>query len=254
MKKIFILVFALVLILGCSSENDSSSPSGSSDSSSGDTGKGGSLARFTIAKEHLYTVDRRDLKVFSLKTSEDPVFINTVPVGFDIETLFGYNNYLFIGSRNGMFIYDITSPESPSYVSEAQHFTACDPVIANDKYAFVTLNTNNAGCGNTNLNVLKIYNIENIKSPVEIKTYNLAQPIGIGLFGNNLIVCDDEVKIFDVTKAEDAKFVHNLKNVEAFDVIVYGDLLVLIGKTGLHQYRLDPNDIKNTVHLSTIKI
>ena len=45
------------------------------DKSIGDTsgsGTGGSMARFTIVDNHLFTVDNRDLKVFDVTQSESP--------------------------------------------------------------------------------------------------------------------------------------------------------------------------------------
>jgi hypothetical protein len=51
------------------------------------------------------------LNVFSLIDSEKPVKLE-IFIGFDIETLFSYGDNLFIGSRNGMFIYSISNPEN----------------------------------------------------------------------------------------------------------------------------------------------
>ena len=65
--------------------------------------------------------------------------MTVVFIGFDIETLSLYDGYLYIGSRNGMFIYNTTNYEEPALVSQVQHFTTCDPVIANNTHAYVTL-------------------------------------------------------------------------------------------------------------------
>ncbi len=165
--------------------------------------------------------------------------------------MFNYKEYLYIGSRNGIYIYGIQNPEVPNYISDVQHFTACDPVIANDTHAFVTLHSNTF-CGN-NINVLEIYDITNIVQPVLISTRNLAQPKGLALFNNYLIVCDDEVKIFDITDPENSILVNSI-NRNAFDVIVRGNLLILIGESGLYQYQLDQNNIENIEHISTILI
>ncbi len=50
---------------------------------------------------------------------------------------------MFLGSTNGMYIYDISAPDTPKYVSELQHVTSCDPVVVDDKYAYVTLRGGN---------------------------------------------------------------------------------------------------------------
>lgn len=246
MTKYSILI-VLVLFLGCSSDSNSNK----SENGAITDGQGGSLARFTTVNNYLYTVDSQDLNVFSITDNEQPVKVNEVGIGFNIETLFNYKDNLFIGSQNGMFIYSLEKPEEPKYLSEAQHFTACDPVVANDKYAYVTLHSN-IGCGNT-LNQLEIYNIENLQKPVLISTRNLTKPIGIGLYQDYLVVCDDEVKIFDVSNPEESTLVHSI-NRDAFDVIIQGNLLILIGEQGLYQYGLDQMDIKNTTELSSITL
>jgi hypothetical protein len=89
--------------------------------------------------------------------------------------------------------------------------------------------------------------------PVLISSRNLTKPIGLGLYNDYLIVCDDEVKIFDVSDPQNSLLVHSI-NRNAFDVIVNNDTLILIGENGLYQYSLNPNSIQNTQELSTINI
>lgn len=247
MKKYILFIVAITALVSCTTDGSQ----GDSPNSNFDTGQGGSLARFAIKGDYLYTVDKNDMNVFSLLTPDNPVQVNTVPVGFNIETLFGYRNYLYIGSRNGMFIYSIDNPEEPVQLSEVQHFTACDPVVANDTHAFVTLHAN-IGCGNT-VNRLEIYDIADVTTPVLISSRNLTQPIGLGLYNNYLFVCDDEVKIFDISDPENTVLVKAI-NKNTFDVIIRGDLLILIGENGLYQYNLDASDIQNINELSTIAI
>ena len=245
MKK-YTIIFALLMLLGC--DSDSSNDTQNSDSS---VGQGGSLARFTTFNDYLYTVDNQDLNVFNIVNNEQPVQVNEVQIGFNIETLFNYKEYLFIGSQNGMFIYSVNNPETPEYLSEAQHFTACDPVVANFTHAFVTLHAD-VGCGNT-LNQLQIYNVEDLENPQLISTRNLTKPIGLGLYNDYLIVCDDEVKIFDVSDPLNSQLVHSI-NRDAFDVIIQNNVLILVGDSGIYQYDLDETNIQNTTELSTINI
>ena len=233
------------MLLGCDSDSTNDS------SAFNENGQAGSLARFAIYTDYLYVVDDTNLNVFSILNREEPVQVNTVPIGFNIETLFNYKNYLYIGSQNGMFIYNIDSPEEPNYVSDVQHFTACDPVVANDTHAFVTLHTN-IGCG-TNINVLEIYDVTDVTSPVLVSSRNLTKPIGLGLYNNYLFVCDNEVKVFDISDPENSNLVTSI-DVESFDVIINNGNLILIGENGLYQYSLDNNDITNITLLSTINI
>ena len=68
------------------------------------------MARFTIVGNYLYTVDKTDLKVFDIANPAAPVFRQTVPVGFEIETIFPFKDKLFIGSTSVVHIFSIADP------------------------------------------------------------------------------------------------------------------------------------------------
>ncbi len=242
MKKYLIVslsIFAF-LVLGCSTNNDNLS--------NGD-GQGGSLAIFALKGDYLYAVDNSKLNVFSLLNPSVPVSVNELEIGFNIETLFSYNQYLFIGSRNGMFIYSIENPENPILVSSAQHFTACDPVVANATNSFVTLHSGTL-CGN-DLNVLQVYNTSDINNPILIHSRNLTYPKGLGLYNNYLFVCDDVIKVFDIQNPIEPLLVNTI-NRECFDIIINGNTLYAIGDMGLYRYELNPGNINDIQYRSQI--
>jgi hypothetical protein len=241
--KTYILILLAVITFSCVSDSDSGLSQNANE-----VGQSGSLARFTTYNDYLYTVDNSKLNVFSITDRENPVKVNEIVIGFNIETLFNYKEFLYIGSQNGIFIYSVKTPEEPQYLSEVQHFTACDPVVANFTHAFVTLHTD-IGC-RTNINVLEIYDVND----VFISRRNLTKPIDLGLYGDYLIVCDDDVKIFDISDIENTTLVHSISR-DAFDVIINNNnTLILIGADGLYQYSLNTNNIQNTEELSTINI
>ncbi len=241
------MILTSFIVFSCDSDTNNEASTSDTD------GTGGSLATFTLKGDYLYTVDNTDLTVFNITDIKDPVLVNTIPIGFNIETLFSYKDYLYIGSRNGMFIYGLTNPEFPQKLSEVEHFTACDPVIANDTHAFITLHSDTF-CGN-NLNVLQIYEVTDVMEPILINSRNLTFPRGLALYGNFLIVCDDEIKVFDISNPAESNLVSSV-NQSAFDVIITGDLLIAIGETGLYQYELAPdtNSGVSITELSTINI
>jgi len=241
MKKYFsYTMLTLLVLVGCSSDN--------SDFTKSD-GTGGSLAIFVLKGNYLYTVDNQTLHVFSLINEQQPVKVNDVPIGFNIETLFSLDDKLYIGSQNGMFIYSIASPENPAFLSEAQHFTACDPVVANATHAFVTLHST-AFCGN-NLNVLHVYDTADPSNPTLIHTRNLVQPKGLGLYGDYLIICDDVIKIFSITNPANPELVHSIDQT-CFDVIIKGNDLFAIGNNGMFRYELNATAITQTEFKSKI--
>ncbi len=237
--KIFLL---LLIFVGCSSDSDSVSTSGD--------GTGGSLAVFALKGNYLYTVDHMNMNVFSLINSSAPTKVNEKHIGFNIETLFSHGDYLFVGSRNGMYIYSIVNPENPVQLSAVQHFTACDPVVANDTHAYVTLHSNNT-CGNNN-NVLEVYDTANLNEPVLIHTRTLTRPKGLGLYDNYLVICDDaDIKFFDISDPAEPILVHAVAG-SCYDVVINGNDLFAIGDTTTYRYLLDPGNITNPVLQSQI--
>ncbi|AWH86969.1 hypothetical protein HYN59_08920 [Flavobacterium album] len=215
-------------------------------------GLGGSLAVFALVGDYLYTVDHSSLNVFAVVNQSDPVKVNTVVIGSgDIETLFAHGNNLYIGSQNGMYIYSLADPENPVQVTSVQHFTACDPVEANDTHSFVTLHSNTF-CGN-NVNQLQIYNTADRANPVLVSSRDLIYPKGLGLYGNYLFVCDDTIKIFDVSNPANPVQAQTI-NKACFDVIIRGDELYAIGEGGLYRYQLNPTDITQITYMSEISL
>ncbi|MCG1035222.1 hypothetical protein [Polaribacter sargassicola] len=244
-KKLFIILFSVLFIFSCSQDsNDTSSSDFSAD------GQGGSLATFALKGDYLYTVDFYNLSVFNIQDKTNPIKVNTVNVGFNIETLFSFKDYLFIGSQDAMYIYDVSNAELPSKLSQSNHFRACDPVVANDVNAFVTLHSN-ASCGGT-VNELKTYNIEDIENPILLNSRGLTEPKGLSLYGDNyLLVCDNTVKIFDITKPEDSVYIDEINTENAIDIIIRDNHAFIISDYSIDQYELDYNDITNFTKIST---
>ena len=227
MKKIVIIVL-VVLLSACSSD--------SSDTGNITDGQGGSLARFTLSGNYLYTVGEESLSVFDVSNTENPVFKGDTYIGFDVETLFGLGDKLFVGSRLGMYIYDISSPENPLRLAEVSHIRSCDPVVSSGDYTYVTVHTNSACQGN--INQLEIYNTENPLYPELLTTVQMNQPIGLGLYYNYLLVTDlDIVRVLDVSEPQYPKFVSFIP-LKGFDVIIRGDELFVIGDENLTQFEV----------------
>lgn len=212
-------------------------------------GVGGSMARFTIINDYLYVVDDQNLNLFNISTPNSPQAGNVISLGWGIETIFPYQDKLFIGSNSGMFIYDNSTPENPSYISEFQHARACDPVFVKDNYAYVTLR-DGTFCEGFN-NQLDLVDITDITNPVLEKTFPLQNPHGLSIKGDNLFVCEGAhgVKVFDISnpKTLDERQLDQVKDGHAFDAIVLpgaGNTLLIVGEDGFYQYNFDnPEDL-----------
>lgn len=216
------------------------------------TGKGGSMARFTIYDKYLYSVDMTSLQLFDISTPRDPKVWSKVNIGWEIETIFPFKDKLFIGSTTGMFIYDVSDAAHPKQLGQFSHARGCDPVVANDKYAYVTLRTGTRCVGN--LNQLDVLDISDLTNPKLIKSYPMQEPAGLGLDENTLFLCDGPagLKVYDVENPEEIKLLDWKSDLKTFDVIPLGTSLLMVGEDGLFQY--DYADPKNLVLLSKIPI
>lgn len=213
-------------------------------SSEGAVGKGGSLARFMIVEDYLYAVDNQKINIFNIQNLSVPTKIKEQNVGWSIETIFNRNEYLYIGSTNGMYIYDIKSLENPVFTSRIAHINACDPVVVDEKYAYVTLRSGNI-CGVTE-SVLEIIDITNKANPVKIKSYTMENPYGLGIKDQMLFICDGTagLKVFNKTNVLDLQITNQFKNINPFDVIPLDDKLLLVGQNTLFQYKYVQNNIE----------
>ena len=222
--------------------------------SSNTPGLGGSMARFTIASNTLYVVDQSSLNRFNISSPANPVATGTSYIGRNIETIFPYKNHLFIGSTDGMYIYNINNPDNPAYVSTYIHGTACDPVVVDDNYAYITLRSGTP-C-NTTFNQLEVVNIQNLASPTLTVTVPMTNPHGLGKDGDQLFICDgaDGLKVYNAANVNTiaANQVAHFTNIQATDVIPFNNTLMMIGSDGLYQY--DYSNISNITLLSRIPV
>ena len=214
------------------------------------TGQGGSLARFKIVGDFLYAVDSHQINVFDIADLENPRDLEDVFAGFDIETIFSRGDHLFLGSMRGMYIYDISSPATPTFVSEFQHGTACDPVVVDDKFAYITLRGGN-NCGALESGLF-IVDITSISEPALVTSYPMDEPFGLGIRGDKLFVCDGSsgLKVYDNTDVENLVLLNHFKEIVTFDVIPLTDVLLMVGDGMLYQYKYLQSDIQLVSTLS----
>jgi hypothetical protein len=199
-------------------------------------GAGGSMARFAISNERLYTVGMSELNVLSISTPDNPTFVTRKEVGRNIETIFPFKNNLFIGSSNGMFIYNINNADNPTQTGQFSHVESCDPVIADDNYAYVTLRSGTRCQGFSNQ--LEVLQLNNLVNPSLVKVYPMTNPHGLSKDENTLFICDgkDGLKVYNAANVSNLQLIHQIKNLETYDVIAYNNIALVVAKDGLYQY------------------
>ncbi len=253
MKKLFYLILFFSLACSKSDSPGVSSSSGSESSINGGSGSGtgGSTARFTIAGNHLYIVTTNTLYSFALSDLSKPELKSEIQLNTFVETIFPFNGHLLLGTQTGVLIYSLSNPDRPSYTSIFEHVVSCDPVIARGDYAYSTLRVA-SGC-NRGVNQLQVLDISDFQNPILKTTRNLTNPIGLGLSGDYLFVCDNNQLLrFDVSTANNPVLQNPAVSLEGcFDIIPVDDLLIVATTQGISQYRVATDGTLSL--LSTIK-
>jgi hypothetical protein len=157
-------------------------------------------------------------------------------MGWGIETIYPFQNKLFIGSRTGMFIFDLSNPAAPTQQGNFAHANSCDPVIADGQYAYVTLRGGTT-C-NTFTNELNIIDISNLSAPVLKARHNLFNPHGLAKDGDILVICDGKegLKFYNAASPLNLQLDKKVEGIETFDVIAMNKKAIVVAKDGLYQY------------------
>lgn len=216
-------------------------------SSGSPIGQGGSMARFAIVENRMYTVSDGNLNVFNITDANNPVFTNALSLNsWSVETIFPFKNKLFIGTQAGMFTFNVNRPDHPEFEGQFEHVRSCDPVIADDDFAYVTLRSGSACQGFTNQ--LEIIRLNNFANPQLINTYQLTNPHGLSKDGNLLFICDgaDGLKVFYAGNVNALRMIKQFSGLETYDVIAYNNIALVVAKDGIYQY--DYSNV-NDIHL-----
>jgi hypothetical protein len=211
------------------------------------TATNGSLARFSIINNYLYTVGPSNLTTFDISQPFKPAFTATVTVDWHVETIYPLKDRLFVGTNNGMYMYDVqSSPSAPSLIGQFTHVRGCDPVIADQNYAYVTINDSSACLGFNN--ELQIVNIKDLGNSFMVSSYQLTHPVGLSKDGNNLFICDgvDGLKIYNASDVNNLQLIKQCRDATMYDVVALNGLAIVVTASGLYQY--DYSDLSN-IHL-----
>lgn len=215
-------------------------------------GLNGSMSRFGLYQSYLYVAGDHYLSVFDL-ASDEPVKSETeaLPIN-QVETVFNYKDYLFLGTSGGMQIFSLRNPLAPEFCKSVPHIFGQDPVVVENDLAYVTVHSENPGFRQGN--ILQVVDISDVRWPVEVARYEMTQPKGLGIDHGTLFVCDDGLKVFRTDHPQQlmANCLLHAPDIKGYDVIPSGPLLMLIAEDGLYQY--DYSDLNRISFVSKFPI
>jgi hypothetical protein len=240
MKKINSILL-LLFLFSC----DSNDVGVSLGPGNGVTSTSGSTSGFTIINNHLYVLSNNTLKVLEISAAGlEPVLVNHIQVFGNLETIYKKGITLFLGADNGVYIYDVSQPESPTRISVYSHQTGCDPVIANDQFAYVTLRDGN-NCGRNSINQLITLDITDLENPVSLSVIEMIRPRGLCFFQGDLYVGEGiyGLKKFDITEGYDPQIDTFYTEIAANDLIGLSETLLITSNAGISQYSKNGEDL-----------
>ena len=222
------------------------------DGGSGQVSTAGSMTRFLPIDQFLYTISFNELVLFELTSSHQPLRWGKLDTETWAETLFRLNDILYVGSTNGMLMYDVTDAGNPTYINRIEHFRSCDPVVADEAYAYVTLR-GGTNCW-TDLNELQIIDIQDPQNLSVVGRHILYNPHGLAVIGDHLIVCDGTagVKVVDIADRMAPTILGTYPIDFAYDVIVSYPTALVVGEQVMYQY--DISSLPELVKISEFDI
>jgi hypothetical protein len=185
---------------------------------------------------YLYAVANYQVNILDLSGEKPEKAAGNVFIG-NAETVFSYLDKLLIGTPSGLTIYSVENPLHPVFCSQVMDvYSNCNPFAVDDDLVYVTVHSGNR-CGQ-NSDRLKIFDIRDTKSPVEVASYPMNRPKGLGINKGLLFLCDAGLKIF---KAGNPKALINNQfayypQIDGYDLAFFNNILLLISDNGLYQY------------------
>ena len=204
------------------------------------------MSRMAFNGNLLYVIGSSRLSTYAL---ENNLLVNTnnQQRAFGMETVIVREGFLYIGSQNGMHIYNLDSPRQPSYLSTFTHFTGCDPVSVENDVAVVTVR-DGRDCRNRSGNIMYILDISDKSNPVELASADMNNPRGVALYNGFIYLCDGDagLKVFDLeggsasTVQQRQRQVYDEDSMTDVAVLPYpaGDILLTVGDDHLSQYSI----------------
>lgn len=264
MKNIFgfaCLILCLVLV-SCDQDVNSGTPGAANQGSESEDGINGSYTAMIAVGNRLYYVDQMKLYTSDISDPQNITIIDEQVVGEEIETLFHRDGLLFIGSGPALYIYQLDAEGIPSlssttpYDEFAEDQTPCDPVVADARYAYVTLSTTESvRCRRqVPINQLRIYDVSDIEKPLRVSTTDMTNPKGLAIDGDILFVCDSNagLKVYNVESREAPLLIHHFEGTATFDCIARNGLLIVSGPQAILEF--DYTDIGNMQLIGSLEI
>jgi hypothetical protein len=205
----------------------------------------GTLNRITKANEHIYIVSNSNMIIID-DNNFNAEAIRLEGIKEDMETVFPYQNKLFVGSKTSMSVFDISTNNIPTQLTDFEHATSCDPVLPYSNVVYVTLRTADFSLCPGNSNSLLVIDINDVSNAAQLHDIQLTSPYGMTVINQHLFVGNGTsgLNIFNIEDPKNPLLIQEFKEVPSYDVIAdpnNSDYIFITGEDGMDQYEIDNN-------------
>lgn len=208
----------------------------------------GTINRVNYSEGHVYIVGQSSMKV--IRDDGNSLTIVHNPqldlIGEGLETVYPHDDYLFVGSRSAMDVYNISDASHPQHHYEFEHATSCDPVYPVDEVVYITLRTAEFSACPGNINALLVLDISDMNDIDEKKEIEMQSPYGMTMIDDKLYVGEGKngLKIFDAHHRLEPTLILHDSAIPAYDIIAHPSrpgTIFVTGPQGIRQYTQDVN-------------
>lgn len=221
----------------------------------------GSITTFVIKAQHMYTLDHKVLLTHDLTDPDQPELVHTLTLDFGLETIFLYDDHVYVGSTTSLYIINLSNPSQPRFVSKTERsekfVNGCDPVIVEENYAYSTVKVIVNRCGRkSSRSALLVFDITDKKHPKEVAHQFMQEPNGLAIKDDHLFVCDkvkNSVTVFNVSEPNRPLLRDHLSLsvTNAYDIIIKDNRMIVSSTDGFQIF--DVTNIHDIYQIGTIK-
>lgn len=264
MKYLITLFSFLLLMASCTTSEDSTPGTDVDGTTFPDVNAlSGSYANMIAVADHLYVIGETDIITYKQQEDKSVTEVDRQTLGLNLESLFYRKGVLFVGSSERMYICTLGTDYLPNLKSTTQYtdmpdVRPCDPIVANDEHAFVSLSSSAPAdeddCGISEVNQLRVFDISNLTAPAEVARLEMEGPKGMALDGDLLFVCEKEngLKVMDVSDATAPQQIIHFEGFETQDAVSTGTSVFIVGPSDLYEF--DYTDRDNIHQIWSVKL
>jgi len=230
----------------------------------GDSAISGKYNTMKIIGDYIYAVTDSELVTIDRSDAENSIEIDRQQISSRIENLYEAEGVLFVGSEVDMHIFKVADNGIPELQSSTQHIAfsdeveVCDPVVANQDIAYVTLSSvqpdNSQPCGGEIvIDELRTYDVSDLTAPKLVNVQEMNSPQGLSIDGDLLFVTNlhANTMVYQVDHAGSTDLVAFIPG-GAHDVFAANGKVLIVSKTEIKQY--DYSNVSDIIHYATIKL